>query len=131
MRCRRQLRLAAHQPDALPGGSDESGRHRPVSGKSASDGRPGRRIFALWQSRLALYNIDRNKTRDTDAAGWMTGAPWMTGRRDELSHGSSITVGSHPNRSNTSESPQRWQRNRDPYREDWSIAFSRVNSGKC
>jgi hypothetical protein len=31
---------------------------------------------------LALYNIDRNKTGDTDEAGWMTGAPWMVGRRD-------------------------------------------------
>ena len=32
---------------------------------------------------LALYNIDRNKTGDTDEAGWMTGAPWMVRRRHD------------------------------------------------
>jgi len=33
-------------------------------------------------STLALYNIDRNKTGETDEARWMTGAPWIVGRRD-------------------------------------------------
>ena len=38
--------------------------------------------YRVMASRLALYNIDRNKTGDTEEAGWMTGAPWMTGSRD-------------------------------------------------
>ena len=51
-------------------------------GKSASEREARTKDIRVMASRLALYNIDRNKTGDTDEAGWMTGAPWMVGRRD-------------------------------------------------
>ena len=38
---------------------------------------------AYQGDQLALYDIDRNKTGETDEAGWMTGAPWMVGRRHD------------------------------------------------
>jgi hypothetical protein len=58
---------------------------RPTSfgvGRSAFEREAQTKDIRVMASRLALYNIDRNKTGDTDEAGWMTGAPWMVGRRD-------------------------------------------------
>jgi len=58
---------------------------RPTSfgmGRSAFQREARTKDIRVMASRLALYNIDRNKTGDTDEAGWMTGAPWMVGRRD-------------------------------------------------
>jgi len=51
-------------------------------GRSAFEREARTKDIPVMASRLALYNIDRNKTGDTDEAGWMTGAPWMVGRRD-------------------------------------------------
>ena len=52
------------------------------AGRSAFEREAGTKDIRVMTSTLALYNIDRNKTGDTDEAGWMTGAPWMVGRRD-------------------------------------------------
>ena len=51
-------------------------------GQSAFEREARTKDIRVMASRLALYNIDRNKTGDTDEAGRMTGAPWMVGRRD-------------------------------------------------
>jgi len=51
-------------------------------GRSAFEREAQTKDIRVMASRLALYNIDRNKTGDTDEAGWMTGAPWMVERRD-------------------------------------------------
>ena len=50
-----------------------------MPGKSASEREARTKDIRVMASRLALYNIDRNKTRDTDEAGWMTGAPGWWG----------------------------------------------------
>jgi hypothetical protein len=51
--------------------------------KSASERKARTKEIRVMASTLALYNIDRNKTGETDEAGWMTGAPWMVGRRHD------------------------------------------------
>src|SRR6476469_6764523 len=53
------------------------------AGKSASERKARTKEIRVMASTLALYNIDRNKTGETDEAGWMTGAPWMVGRRHD------------------------------------------------
>lgn len=37
---------------------------------------------AFQGDQLALYDIDRDRSFDTDEAGWMTGAPWIVGGKD-------------------------------------------------
>ena len=43
------------------------------AGKSASERKARTKEIRVMASTLALYNIDRNKTGETDEAGWMTG----------------------------------------------------------
>ena len=45
------------------------------AGKSASERKARTKEIRVMASTLALYNIDRNKTGETDEARWMTGAP--------------------------------------------------------
>lgn len=35
---------------------------------------------AYQGEQKAIYDLDRNRSVDTDEGGWMTGAPWITGR---------------------------------------------------
>lgn len=38
---------------------------------------------AFTGNQQALYDLDRERNVDTGEAGWMTGAPWITGRRSD------------------------------------------------
>lgn len=38
---------------------------------------------AYRNDQLALYDIDNDRAIDTEEAGWMTGAPWITGGRHD------------------------------------------------
>ena len=74
-RCRHQAPTGRHANPTLAGGSDDEAagtdrcrQERLRAGAETKD-------IRVMTSTLALYNIDRNKTGETDEARWMTGAP--------------------------------------------------------